>query len=74
METTIDMDDREVLPPETDDTKEEVPVRKDSKTRLDYIKNVKGSYLVHAKSGKILGKHPTKVAALKQLRAIEANK
>ncbi len=45
-----------------------------SKPVEKYIRHENGKYVVHAESGKILGKHDSKEKAEAQLRAIEANK
>ncbi len=42
--------------------------------REDFIEEREGEWLVLSKAGKILGRHKTKKAAKKQLRAIEASK
>ncbi len=39
-----------------------------------YITHTGSSWVVHAESGKVLGKHPTKEQAESQLRAVEASK
>lgn len=39
-----------------------------------YISHSGGEYVVHAESGRVLGRHPTKEKAEAQLRAVEANK
>lgn len=41
---------------------------------LKYISHEGGEYVVHAESGKVLGKHKTRAEAVDQLQAIEANK
>lgn len=38
------------------------------------IERIKGSFVVKSKSGKTLGKHKTRGAAVKQLGAVEASK
>jgi len=43
-------------------------------TRLGYVRKHKGRWAVYSKKGKILGTHPTKEKAQRQLRAIEVNK
>ena len=41
---------------------------------MKYITQEGSEWVVHAESGKVLGKHPTKAEAEAQLRAVEANK
>jgi hypothetical protein len=43
-------------------------------TRVDFIKKAGSEYGVYSESGKLLGKHPSKEEAAKQLAAIEASK
>lgn len=40
----------------------------------DFVRKKGGKFVVYSHSGKVLGKHPTREAALKQLGAIEASK
>lgn len=45
-----------------------------SKSVKKYITHEDGKWIVHAESGKVLGRHDTRESAERQLRAVEANK